>query len=89
MSDVFILPADRYDKLRNRRVTVNPGMSIFVIVGWDEKLLIPANRMTADTIGSVSMAARIVPAKAPMAAAIPNRREKEIRSILVEHPIAL
>lgn len=70
-------------------MTVSPGIRILEIFGWDAKLLIPASRMTAETKGSVKMAARIIPAAAPTTAAIPNRRQNAIRSIPVEHPMDL
>ena len=57
--------------------------------GLDEKLLIPANRITAETNGSVRIAARMVPAAAPIDAVIPNRKENAMRSIPAEHPMDL
>ena len=55
----------------------------------DAKLLIPASRITDETITSVKQTAASVPITAPTAATSPNRNAKDKRSISTEQPIDL
>lgn len=64
-------------------------MIILKTEGCEAKLLIPASRITAETNGSVRIAANKVPTAAPMDDTIPNRSANVTRSIPVEQPMDL
>lgn len=89
MSSFLILPDHSQANPRNKSITASPGKSTFPTLFPDAKLLIPASRMTADTIGSVKHTAANVPITAPAPATIPKRRAKERRSIRTEQPMDL
>ncbi len=80
-------PAVSHPKAKNNRVITTPGNSA-ANPGAEEKLLIPANRITTETRGSANTAARTVPRTAPMTAAIPKRRARVKRSFREVKPIA-